>query len=82
MTAMMAFLLLLWLLNATTEEQKMGLADYFSPASVSNPNSGSGGVLGRCENKRRRQSGFLRRAERRWRDPADPAVGDQGSKRR
>lgn len=45
-TAMMAFFLLLWLLNATTEEQKAGLADYFSPASVSNPNSGSGGVLG------------------------------------
>jgi len=45
-TAMMAFFLLLWLLNATTEEQKSGLADYFSPASVSNPNSGSGGVLG------------------------------------
>lgn len=32
--------------NATTEEQKSGLADYFSPASVSNPSSGSGGVLG------------------------------------
>ena len=45
-TAMMAFFLLLWLLNATTEEQKSGLADYFSPASVSNPNSGSGGILG------------------------------------
>ena len=45
-TAMMAFFLLLWLLNATTEEQKSGLADYFSPASVSNPSSGAGGVLG------------------------------------
>lgn len=45
-TAMMAFFLLLWLLNATTEEQRSGLADYFSPASVSNPSSGAGGVLG------------------------------------
>ncbi len=45
-TAMMAFFLLLWLLNATTEEQKAGLADYFSPASVANPSSGSGSVLG------------------------------------
>jgi chemotaxis protein MotB len=45
-TAMMAFFLLLWLLNATTEEQKSGLADYFSPASVSSPSSGAGGVLG------------------------------------
>ncbi len=30
-TAMMAFFLLLWLLNATSEEQKRGIADYFSP---------------------------------------------------
>jgi chemotaxis protein MotB len=29
-TAMMAFFLLMWLLNATTEEQRKGLADYFS----------------------------------------------------
>jgi chemotaxis protein MotB len=28
-TAMMAFFLLMWLLNATTEQQKKGLADYF-----------------------------------------------------
>jgi chemotaxis protein MotB len=33
MTAMMAFFLLMWLLNATTEEQKRGLADYFSPTT-------------------------------------------------
>lgn len=45
-TAMMAFFLLLWLLNATTEDQKKGLADYFSPAYVSSTGSGSGGVLG------------------------------------
>lgn len=30
-TAMMAFFMLLWLLNATTESQRKGLADYFSP---------------------------------------------------
>jgi chemotaxis protein MotB len=30
-TAMMAFFLLLWLLSATTEEQKKGIADYFTP---------------------------------------------------
>ena len=45
-TAMMAFFLLLWLLNATTDEQKHGIADYFSPASISKSTSGSGGVLG------------------------------------
>lgn len=30
-TAMMAFFLLMWLLSATTEDQRQGLADYFSP---------------------------------------------------
>ncbi|MGH6893553.1 MAG: flagellar motor protein MotB [Dongiaceae bacterium] len=30
-TAMMAFFLLLWLLNAVTEEQKKGIANYFRP---------------------------------------------------
>jgi chemotaxis protein MotB len=44
-TAMMAFFLLLWLLNATTEEQRHGISDYFSPASVSRTTSGAGGVL-------------------------------------
>jgi chemotaxis protein MotB len=45
-TAMMAFFLLLWLLNVTTEEQKNGIADYFSPTTVSDSSSGSGGMLG------------------------------------
>jgi chemotaxis protein MotB len=31
-TAMMAFFMLMWLLNATTEQQRVGLADYFSPS--------------------------------------------------
>ncbi len=45
-TAMMAFFLLLWLLNATTEAQRQGIADYFAPASLSRTNSGAGGILG------------------------------------
>jgi len=46
-TAMMAFFLLLWLLNVTTEEQKNGIADYFTPTTASNSTeSGSGNVLG------------------------------------
>jgi len=45
-TAMMAFFLLLWLLQATTEEQKLGIADYFAPTSVSRSTSGSGGIMG------------------------------------
>ncbi|MFZ1988165.1 MAG: flagellar motor protein MotB, partial [Alphaproteobacteria bacterium] len=42
-TAMMAFFLLLWLINTTSPEQKRGIADYFAPASVSKSTSGSGG---------------------------------------
>lgn len=30
-TAMMAFFMLMWLLNATTEQQRKGIADYFTP---------------------------------------------------
>src|SRR3954451_8098397 len=46
-TAMMAFFLLMWLLNATTQEQKRGLADYFSPNShLSNTTSGIGAPFG------------------------------------
>ena len=41
-TAMMAFFLLMWLINATTEEQRRGLADYFSPNAVLS--HGSSGV--------------------------------------
>ena len=45
-TAMMAFFLMLWLLNVTTDEQKAGIANYFSPSAASKATSGSGGVLG------------------------------------
>src|ERR1700744_2295944 len=46
-TAMMAFFLLMWLLNATTEDQRKGLADYFSPNSVlSHNSSGTGNPFG------------------------------------
>jgi chemotaxis protein MotB len=45
-TAMMAFFLLLWLLNVTTEEQKQGIAQYFTPESASKSTSGSGAILG------------------------------------
>ncbi|MEZ5757190.1 MAG: flagellar motor protein MotB [Emcibacteraceae bacterium] len=33
-TAMMAFFLLLWLLNSTSQEQKEGLSDYFTPTTA------------------------------------------------
>jgi len=46
-TAMMAFFLLMWLLNATTEEQRKGIADYFAPSNVMGQRStGSGEPFG------------------------------------
>jgi chemotaxis protein MotB len=41
-TAMMAFFLLMWLLNATTEKQRKGLSDYFNPTIPVNRVSGGG----------------------------------------
>jgi len=44
-TAMMAFFLLMWLINTTSPEQRRGIADFFAPASVSESTSGAGGLL-------------------------------------
>ena len=47
-TAMMAFFLLLWLLNVTTQEERDLISNYFDPSAVkvSDSSSGAGGVLG------------------------------------
>lgn len=47
-TAMMAFFLLLWLLNVSTDEQLNAISNYFDPTAikVSDSNSGAGGVMG------------------------------------
>lgn len=47
-TAMMAFFLLLWLLGATSEDQRKGLADYFTPTLVKmrEQSAGADGLLG------------------------------------
>lgn len=45
-TAMMAFFLLLWLLNATTTEQKLGISNYFDPSGAVKNQGGGDGVLG------------------------------------
>ncbi|MEQ9488220.1 MAG: flagellar motor protein MotB [Alphaproteobacteria bacterium] len=46
-TAMMAFFLLLWLLNATSEEVREGLSNYFQPTIRTTPStSGAGGIFG------------------------------------
>ena len=42
-TAMMAFFLLLWLLGATTEKQRKGIADYFAPTVLDTHAIGIGG---------------------------------------
>src|SRR3546814_8404018 len=44
-TAMMAFFLLLWLLNVTTDNVKKGISDYFEPEGVTAQQTGSGGIL-------------------------------------
>jgi chemotaxis protein MotB len=46
-TAMMAFFLLMWLLNATTEDQRKGLAEYFDPKiPISKVSGGGASVFG------------------------------------
>ena len=45
-TAMMAFFLLMWLLGATDEKQRQGLADYFNPTlAISRTAAGGGGGM-------------------------------------
>lgn len=45
-TAMMAFFMLLWLLNVSEKETLQGLADYFTPSNASMSNSsGAGDIL-------------------------------------
>jgi len=51
-TAMMAFFLLLWLLNTTTPEEKLGLADYFTPTIGIKDAKGIGFKGGRTANKK------------------------------
>ena len=43
-TAMMAFFLLMWLLGATTEKQRKGIADYFAPTILNTKSVGVGGT--------------------------------------
>jgi chemotaxis protein MotB len=46
-TAMMAFFLLMWLLNATTEKQRKGISDYFAPTiPVARVSGGGEGMFG------------------------------------
>ncbi len=70
-TAMMAFFLLMWLINMTTQEQKIGLSEYFAPGST----SGAGGVLaGTAPGNEGNKSTVLPNASR------DPAERDDGGR--
>lgn len=63
-TAMMAFFLLMWLVGATTENQRKGIADYFASRVPISPESGGGdGVL---------EGGFMPRP-----DEPDLRLGDR-----
>ncbi len=57
-TAMMAFFLMMWLLGATTESQRRGLADYFNPTiPVYRISSGGDGMFGGVDLETRAQVG-------------------------
>lgn len=57
-TAMMAFFLMMWLLGATTESQRRGLADYFNPSiPVHRISSGGDGLFGGTDLESRQQQG-------------------------
>ncbi len=45
-TAMMAFFLLLWIIGATNEDQRKGIADYFTPTVIQMKNSGGSNGIG------------------------------------
>lgn len=51
-TAMMAFFLLLWLLNAVSKEQLEGISDYFAPISTRTSTSGGGLLAGKTVTKK------------------------------
>ena len=80
-TAMMAFFLLMWLLNATTEQQRKGIADYFSPTIPINRVSGGGdGMFGGDDiftDEALARSGSGDVADQA--DPQDLPVGDPGT---
>src|SRR5512144_1643857 len=51
-TAMMAFFLLLWLLNAVSKEQLQGISDYFAPISTQSSTTGGGLLAGKTVAKK------------------------------
>ncbi|MHB8286908.1 MAG: flagellar motor protein MotB [Caulobacteraceae bacterium] len=78
-TAMMAFFLLMWLINTTSPEQKRGIADYFAPASVSQTTSGSGGVLSGTALSDPGAKSDSNQNPQKQSPPADQTKGDKGA---
>jgi chemotaxis protein MotB len=81
-TAMMAFFMLMWLLNATTEQQREGIANYFSPSLIINPNKagGTGSYVGETIFADYSESQNGVGASMKYQTEAQSARGDQGSK--
>ena len=78
-TAMMAFFLLMWLISMTTQEQKIGLAEYFTPEALSSSTSGAGGVLnGNAVGDQGNQSSGAQ-SELARRDPLAPRDAEMGT---
>ena len=79
-TAMMAFFMLMWLLNATTEKQRKGLADYFDPTiAVSRVSGGGSGMFGgdsvlKRDEKAENGKGAPASVPTEQAQPADPAT--------
>ncbi len=78
-TAMMAFFLLMWLLGATNEDQRRGIADYFAPTVLqSDKSGGSNGVLaGRSLEE---PDGIAPHARRAGVNPAAPFQAPHGAR--
>jgi len=73
-TAMMAFFLMMWLLGATTESQRRGLADYFNPSiPVHRISAGGDAMLGGTDLATREQTGA------RQPDSSDQTIRGEGS---
>lgn len=84
-TAMMAFFLLMWLLGATTERQRKGLANYFDPTIPVDRVTGGGSGLFSGETvtapsvNDQMGTGAPTRAEMQSLSPADPHVGSDAN---
>jgi len=68
-TAMMAFFLLLWLLNAVPKESLKGIANYFAPISMRTSTSGGKGML---QGSAVAEAGIKDVREQDERDPLEP----------